>query len=74
MSTSSTTFPRSRSSFWVRPYPISRPLNPKSQVESLLDAHRIEDAIDLADQHRKKLQSEMMVNEDEKSCVMFISG
>lgn len=36
-----------------------------SQVESLLESHRIEDAIQLADQQRKKLQKSISVNEDE---------
>ncbi|KIL67469.1 hypothetical protein M378DRAFT_191514 [Amanita muscaria Koide BX008] len=36
-----------------------------TQVESLLDAHKIEDAVDLADQRRKKLQAEITVNVDE---------
>lgn len=38
-----------------------------SQVESLLDSHRIEDAVDLADQRRKKLEGTISVDEDEAS-------
>ncbi|KAF9261696.1 hypothetical protein L218DRAFT_930596 [Marasmius fiardii PR-910] len=36
-----------------------------SQVESLLENHRVKDAADLADQQRKKIQSNIIVNEDE---------
>ncbi|KAJ8481088.1 hypothetical protein ONZ45_g15430 [Pleurotus djamor] len=36
-----------------------------SQVESLLAAHRIQDAIDLADQRRRKLQESITLDEDE---------
>ncbi len=36
-----------------------------SQVESLLGSHRVEDALTLAEQQRKKLQANHIVNEDE---------
>ncbi|KAF7294878.1 hypothetical protein MIND_01025700 [Mycena indigotica] len=36
-----------------------------SQAESLLEGHRIEEAVDLADQQRKKLQANVVVDEDE---------
>lgn len=36
-----------------------------SQAESLLESHRIQDAIDLADQQRKKIYSNLTVNQDE---------
>lgn len=36
-----------------------------SQVESLLDSHRIEDAVDLADKQHRKLQGNLVVEEDE---------
>lgn len=36
-----------------------------SQAESLLDSHRIEEAVDLADQQRRKLQGNVTVDEDE---------
>lgn len=38
-----------------------------SQAESLLDSHRIDDAVDLADQQRKKIYGNLTVNEDEVS-------
>jgi hypothetical protein len=37
----------------------------RSQAESLLESHRIEDAIGLADQQRKKLESNLTVDSDE---------
>lgn len=36
-----------------------------SQAESLLESHRIQDAIDLADQQRRKIYSNLTVNVDE---------
>jgi hypothetical protein len=36
-----------------------------SQVDSLLESHRVQDAVDLADQQRKKLQGRITVDEDE---------
>lgn len=36
-----------------------------SQVESLLDGHRLEDAFNLADARRKKLEESLEVDEDE---------
>lgn len=36
-----------------------------SQIESLLDSHRISDAVDLADSQRKKLQANLSIDEDE---------
>lgn len=36
-----------------------------SQAEALLENHRIEDVVDLADQQRKKLQAMMTVDEHE---------
>jgi hypothetical protein len=38
-----------------------------SQAESLLDSHRIEDAVALADQQRKKLNGSLSVDEEEVS-------
>ena len=38
-----------------------------SQVESLLDIHRIEDALHMAEQQRKKLQNAITVDADEVS-------
>lgn len=38
-----------------------------SQAEALLESHRIEDAIDLADQQRKKIHSSISVDEDQVS-------
>ena len=38
-----------------------------SQVEALLDGHRIEDAVELADERRKKLQERIQVDEDDVS-------
>jgi hypothetical protein len=36
-----------------------------SQVEALLEQHRINDAVDLAEQHRKKLQGKASVDANE---------
>ncbi|KAI0064243.1 hypothetical protein BV25DRAFT_1823215 [Artomyces pyxidatus] len=36
-----------------------------SQAESLLESHRIEDVVQLADQQRKKVQGKLVVDEDE---------
>lgn len=36
-----------------------------SQLESLLEGHRLEDAFNLADQRRKKLQESITIDEDE---------
>ena len=36
-----------------------------SQVESLLESHRVEDAATLADQRRKKLEDSLTIDEDE---------
>jgi len=38
-----------------------------SQAESLLDSHRIEDAVALADQQRKRLNGSLSVDEEEVS-------
>ncbi|ESK88536.1 transforming growth factor-beta receptor-associated protein 1 [Moniliophthora roreri MCA 2997] len=43
-----------------------------SQVESLLESHRIEDATDLADQQRKKIQGNIIVNEDEVEELRYV--
>lgn len=36
-----------------------------SQAESLLDAHRIPDAVGLVDQQRKKIEAKLEVDDDE---------
>ena len=36
-----------------------------SQLESLLESHRLEDAFNLADQRRKKLEESITIDEDE---------
>lgn len=38
-----------------------------SQVEALLDGHRVPDALALAEHHRKRIQGNHIVNEDEVS-------
>ncbi|KAK7020572.1 hypothetical protein R3P38DRAFT_2970278 [Favolaschia claudopus] len=43
-----------------------------SQAESLLDSHRIEEAVDLADQQRKKLQGNVIVDEDEAEELRYV--
>ncbi|KAJ6547615.1 hypothetical protein B0H19DRAFT_1075416 [Mycena capillaripes] len=43
-----------------------------SQAESLLDSHRIEEAVDLADQQRKKLQGNVVVDEDEADELRYV--
>lgn len=40
-----------------------------TQVESLLDAHKLEDAFNLADARRKKLEESLEVNQDEVRCL-----
>ncbi|KAG5651342.1 hypothetical protein H0H81_009030 [Sphagnurus paluster] len=43
-----------------------------SQVESLLDSHRIEDALDLAVRQRKKLQANISIDEDEADELRYV--
>ncbi|KAJ7046834.1 hypothetical protein C8F04DRAFT_1061878 [Mycena alexandri] len=43
-----------------------------SQAESLLDSHRIEEAVDLADQQRRKLQGNVTVDEDEAEELRYV--
>ncbi|KAJ7449862.1 hypothetical protein FB451DRAFT_1530211, partial [Mycena latifolia] len=43
-----------------------------SQAESLLESHRIEEAIDLADQQRRKLQGNVTVDEDEADELRYV--
>ncbi|KAJ7219323.1 hypothetical protein GGX14DRAFT_591509 [Mycena pura] len=43
-----------------------------SQVESLLESHRIDEAADLADQQRKKLQANITVDEDEADELRYV--
>ncbi|KAJ7774892.1 hypothetical protein B0H16DRAFT_1508739 [Mycena metata] len=43
-----------------------------SQAESLLDSHRIEEAVDLADQQRRKLQGHVSVDEDEAEELRYV--
>jgi hypothetical protein len=43
------------------------PVTPISQVEALLESHRIEDVILLADQQRKKVQGKLVVDANEVS-------
>ncbi|KAJ7774542.1 hypothetical protein DFH07DRAFT_952255 [Mycena maculata] len=43
-----------------------------SQAESLLEGHRIEEAIDLADQQRRKLQANVSVDEDEADELRYV--
>ncbi|KAJ7097878.1 hypothetical protein B0H15DRAFT_945449 [Mycena belliarum] len=43
-----------------------------SQAESLLDSHRIEEAVDLADQQRRKLQGNVVVDEDEADELRYV--
>ncbi|KAF8918725.1 hypothetical protein CPB85DRAFT_1373750 [Mucidula mucida] len=43
-----------------------------SQAESLLESHRIQDAIDLADQQRKKIYSNLTVNQDEIEELQYV--
>ena len=45
-----------------------------SQVESLLDSHRIDDAVDLADIQRTKLQANISVDSDEACFPTFLLG
>lgn len=45
-----------------------------SQAESLLDAHRIQDAIGLADQQRKKIEAKLTVDDDEVSLDLYLNG
>ncbi|KAJ7709853.1 hypothetical protein B0H17DRAFT_1155701 [Mycena rosella] len=43
-----------------------------SQAESLLDSHRIEEAVDLANQQLKKLQGHVTVDEDEADELRYV--
>ncbi|KAJ7343434.1 hypothetical protein DFH08DRAFT_937969 [Mycena albidolilacea] len=43
-----------------------------SQAESLLLSHRIEEAVDLADQQRRKLQGNVIVDEDEAEELRYV--
>ncbi|KAA1474965.1 hypothetical protein DENSPDRAFT_841652 [Dentipellis sp. KUC8613] len=43
-----------------------------SQAESFLEGHRIDDVIELADQHRKKLQSKLIVDQDEAEELQYV--
>lgn len=42
-----------------------------AQVEALLDAHRIEDAVDMADQQRRRVEAQMTVDEGEVRATTF---
>ena len=44
-----------------------------SQAESLLEGHRLDDAYNLADQRRKKLEESITVDEDEVSAPQYVS-
>lgn len=48
------------------------PVTPISQAEALLESHRIEDVIQLADQQRKKVQSKLVVDPDEVHLVLSL--
>ncbi|TRM63448.1 hypothetical protein BD626DRAFT_272035 [Schizophyllum amplum] len=43
-----------------------------SQVEALLGSHRIQDAADLADQQRKKVEGNIRINEDEVDELRYV--
>ncbi|KAF8155687.1 hypothetical protein B0H34DRAFT_714373 [Crassisporium funariophilum] len=43
-----------------------------SQLESLLESHRLEDAFNLADQRRKKLEESITVDEDEAEELRYV--
>jgi hypothetical protein len=43
-----------------------------SQAESLLESHRIDDAVGLVDQQRKKIEGKLKVDEDEVSSIKDI--
>ncbi|KAI0070835.1 hypothetical protein K474DRAFT_1693669 [Panus rudis PR-1116 ss-1] len=43
-----------------------------SQIEALLDAHRIEDAVDMADKHRQKVQAQLTVSDDEADELRYV--
>src|SRR6266404_6514957 len=64
----SSTFPRSHVLI-LGPNSVQSllPVTPISQAEALLDDHRIEDVIQLADQQRKKVQSKLVVDASEVS-------
>ncbi|KAH8085442.1 hypothetical protein BXZ70DRAFT_1045642 [Cristinia sonorae] len=42
------------------------PATPISQAEALLDAHRVQDAVEIAEQHRKKVYSKPTVASEER--------
>ncbi|CAL1698826.1 unnamed protein product [Somion occarium] len=43
-----------------------------AQVEALLDAHRIEDAVDMADQQRRKVEAQLTVDEEEADELRYV--
>ena len=49
------------------------PVTPISQAEALLESHRIEDAILLADQQRKKVQGKLVADANEVCLFSFLS-
>ena len=65
------TFPRSHFLI-LGPNPIQShlPVTPISQAEALLESHRIEDGILLADQQRKKVQGKLVADPNEV-CLSF---
>jgi hypothetical protein len=48
------------------------PVTPISQAEALLESHRIEDVIELADKQRKKVQGKFVVDPDEVRRVLWL--
>ncbi|KAH9003556.1 hypothetical protein EDB86DRAFT_3062932 [Lactarius hatsudake] len=48
------------------------PVTPISQAETLLDDHRIEDVLQLADQQRKKVQSKLVIDASEAEELAYV--
>ncbi|KAH9962835.1 hypothetical protein BC827DRAFT_1129633 [Russula dissimulans] len=48
------------------------PVTPISQAEALLESHRIEDVIQLADEQRKKVQSRLVVDSNEVDELAYV--
>ncbi|KAJ7063354.1 hypothetical protein C8F01DRAFT_984930 [Mycena amicta] len=69
---SRTTFPKSGTLLLGSSVESLVPSTLISQAESLLESHRIEDAVDLADQQRKKLQTNATIYEDETDELHYV--
>ncbi|KAJ7235454.1 hypothetical protein B0H12DRAFT_1141579 [Mycena haematopus] len=68
----SSTFPKSGILLFGNSVQSLVPSTLISQAESLLASHRIEEAVDLADQQQRKLQGNVIVDEDETEELRYV--